>query len=553
MGVRRTITKSWRDFFRLLREAERRAGLQSLFYLAKYIIGAHWLKKGATSLWLRQHEELANWVWNLWETRKQRPYKTIAVVLWSRRTLKSTVCTGSFPVKVLLDNPNIRILIDSDTIENSQNFLQPIKQTFEAPHFKEIYGEQRSAKKWSQTEITVKRDAVFPQPSIATSGMNAETTSQHYDLIITDDLQTYGNSRNRDQINKVVDRYKLYDNLLDPGGMLVVVGTRWAQGDMMEYIKKQDEADHKAGRPRRIFINEKAAFKKNKEGKFTDVPEFPGLLDKEELAFARASQGAFLFSCNYLCSPQSDETATFKMEWIKYHSKPVSDLPTGTQIYMMVDPAGEGNFASADFNAIVVAAVTPEYDIIVLHRVRAHMTRQTLFKKILQLYDMYRPIKLGVESVFGQKELKAWLKSEARNKNRILPWSELKSSNKQKEHRIQGLQPYFEAGKIFIRDDMTDLIDELLQFPNGEHDDVIDALAYVLDFMAVSTAAQPKEFWLNRGFALEENFVPTKEFPEPPDEMSVRILRDAKRTKDFKTTNVRRIAPASRGLGNGRR
>ena len=60
-----------------------------------------------------------------------------------------------------------------------------------------------------------------------------------------------------------------------------------------------------------------------------------------------------------------------------------------------------------------------------------------------------------------------------------------------KEARIRSLQPLFEQGLIEIRRDMTDLVDELLTFPRGKHDDLIDSLGLALDKLLPSSETTP--------------------------------------------------------------
>ena len=47
--------------------------------------------------------------------------------------------------------------------------------------------------------------------------------------------------------------------------------------------------------------------------------------------------------------------------------------------------------------------------------------------------------------------------------------------------RAQRLSRHFENGKVFMREYMTDLLDELLQFPAGAHDDQVDAFGFACD------------------------------------------------------------------------
>jgi phage terminase large subunit-like protein len=57
----------------------------------------------------------------------------------------------------------------------------------------------------------------------------------------------------------------------------------------------------------------------------------------------------------------------------------------------------------------------------------------------------------------------------------------LKHNQQAKETRIRGLIPRYESKSIFhIEGECGDLEEELLTFPKGIHDDVIDSLAYQL-------------------------------------------------------------------------
>jgi hypothetical protein len=60
-----------------------------------------------------------------------------------------------------------------------------------------------------------------------------------------------------------------------------------------------------------------------------------------------------------------------------------------------------------------------------------------------------------------------------------------------KEARIRGLQPLFEQGLIEIRRDMSDFVDELLSFPRGKHDDLIDSLGLALEHLLPSVETVP--------------------------------------------------------------
>lgn len=51
------------------------------------------------------------------------------------------------------------------------------------------------------------------------------------------------------------------------------------------------------------------------------------------------------------------------------------------------------------------------------------------------------------------------------------------STREKKATRIRGLIPYYAAGAVIHRHGLSDLENELLEFPRNTHDDLIDALS----------------------------------------------------------------------------
>jgi phage terminase large subunit-like protein len=59
----------------------------------------------------------------------------------------------------------------------------------------------------------------------------------------------------------------------------------------------------------------------------------------------------------------------------------------------------------------------------------------------------------------------------------------LETKGRPKEDRIEGLIPRYANGDIFhIEELCNQLEDQLLRFPKGKNDDIIDSLAYQIDF-----------------------------------------------------------------------
>lgn len=158
-----------------------------------------------------------------------------------RGTLKSSIGVVGFSVWLLLRNPNLRILIDSEVYTNSKNFLREIKAHLESNHVTRIFGEFKSDSNWSEGEITIKqRTKPYKESSITCGGIETVKVGQHYDVIIGDDLNSGNNSSTPEGCKKVINHYQLNTSILEPNGIYVIIGTRYSQNDLIQFILDQE-------------------------------------------------------------------------------------------------------------------------------------------------------------------------------------------------------------------------------------------------------------------------------------------------------------------------
>jgi hypothetical protein len=163
------------------------------------------------------------------------------LIVLPRGTFKSSLCSVAFPIWRLLKDSNIRILIDSEIYTNSKNFLREIKAHLESPLLTKVYGVFKTSDNWNEGEITIsQRKKIRKEASITAGGVETEKTGQHYDLIICDDLNSPNNSKTPEARKKVIDHYKYLQAILEPTGTMVVVGTRYADDDIIGWILKNE-------------------------------------------------------------------------------------------------------------------------------------------------------------------------------------------------------------------------------------------------------------------------------------------------------------------------
>lgn len=415
--------------------------------------------------------------------------KNLLLLLMPRGSFKSSVVTVSFTLQLLLNEPNARILIDSETFSKSKAFLREIiehltnneayREVFKAIHGMYPFTTKSAMKLWTDSEVILPcRTRPLKEPTISCAGIDVTKNGMHYDLIIADDLHSERNVTNREQIQQVIEHYKLAFSLLDPGKPMIIIGTRWHELDLYQHIMDYESED--------FNILKKSAY--NPDGSLF----FPEVLTAKELDKIKRRQGASIFSKQYLNEPVSDENATFKRDHLK--RKPWAEVQgRPMNWYLSVDPAyydPRGTMQYGDYATMVLVGMDFQRELYIRHIVRKKMSYSELINEIFSIFTDKKFLDIGpkgmkiILEVVGAKSLSYELANEQRRRNTWLPVTELKTRKLGKEERIRALAPFYEYGHVYhIKEcpELEELEYELLHFPAAKHDDIIDALATVLE------------------------------------------------------------------------
>lgn len=185
------------------------------------------------------------------------------IVVMPRGTFKSTLGSVAYPIWRLLRDPNLTILLDSELYTNSKNFIREIKGHLQSERMTELFGRQIGPK-WDEGEIILSsRTANRKEASITAGGLGTTRVGQHYDLIIGDDYNSPQNSETPEKCQKVIDHVRYNLNILNPGGEYLIIGTRYAERDVIGF-----------------FLNDILSEKKLAEGKLERTA--PGLVQDDD-------------------------------------------------------------------------------------------------------------------------------------------------------------------------------------------------------------------------------------------------------------------------------
>ena len=147
-------------------------------------------------------------------------------------------------------------------------------------------------------------------------------------------------------------------------------------------------------------------------------------------------------------------------------------------IFMGVDPASS-TAQTADYSTIVSLAIDKDGNRFVLPYYQKRATPMNLAESILNQFKVYKPAKTRIESVGYQEMLREYVKKRCEEEKIFISGLEIKERPRNsKSARLETLQPYFAQKKVYITKDMRELRDELLLYPRGKHDDLLDGLFY---------------------------------------------------------------------------
>lgn len=442
---------------KIQRELLRRGGMSSHVFFLERILGYPRFDQ--------VHQDLAVFLEDVKKNSKR------GLILIPRGHLKSTEVTVGYSIREIIKNPDIRILISNASLDNAKGFLREIKMHFEKGDvLRDVYGDFTNLDdKWSESQIIVsKRKKVLKEPTVQATSIDKSVVSQHYDLIIGDDLV------NREWINTKEQRQKLalylkdLLDLLEPDGVLLLVGTRWHHSDLYGTLLR-DNPELWSLFLRTCWADEEKTIPLFK--KFT----------ADHLRQLRKEKGPYEFSCQYENSPTDDETADFRPEWIRRFEMHELDN-VQTNIFVTIDPA----FTTGDLNdytGIVVNAVTGDDRWHIMKAYRARLNPTALVEELFSLKRMYgsRLRGFAMEKTAHTIALTPAIEMLEKEHKMRLDITDVAPLRRKKEDRIRALIPKLEQGGIEFSPYAEDAVEEVLSFPRGVHEDVLDALAYQLD------------------------------------------------------------------------
>ena len=384
---------------------------------------------------------------------------------------KSTLITLAFPIWLILRNPRANILIITSTFSLAETMGIKIREIFKM--YESLFNIRISQKKHASGWLMFEdENGNLTGGTIRLIGLGGQITGLNADYVIADDL-VKGVS---DTTPTVLDKTKEYftgvvEQRLEPHSKIVVLGTKWHSDDILGYIRNELP-----------------------EYKIIDLPAYdttgkilwPEKFDKEYFDEKESTMGQRLFNALYMCQPLDENGDFFDIDRVKFIddfkvNNPLIDKAVRSWdfAYSADDPKKDNDYTASckmysDIKGnLYVTEITNE-------RLGDNLFNRV--KNTARVDGLNCTILMETGTVGGASEM---LYKEYRGKLQGYRTMQSKPIGS-KVDRAVSLKEAILDGKIFFNlpaDQRELLMRQLKGFPVATHDDVVDTLAYGVQYL----------------------------------------------------------------------
>jgi len=391
------------------------------------------------------------------------------------RHTKSEFASHLFPAYLLGKNPKLKIIEATHTADLAINFGRKVRDLIDSDEYKDLFPEtelkadSRSAGKW----LTNKGGEYYA------AGTGGALAGRGADLFIIDDPHSEQDAMSDKALDEAYEWFMTGPRQrLQPGGAIVIVMTRWSKKDL-------------TGRLIKKMAQEKGADQ-------WEVIEFPAILpsgnplwsnfwSKDELESIKASVSPSKWAAQYMQRPTGEGISIIPKDWFMVwdQEKP----PTCDYLIQSYDTAFLKS-ERADFTAITTWGVFypegkigdeiyngDEAHLILIDCIKERFDFPELKAEALRLYEYWAPDSVIIEAKGSGLPLIQELRRIGIPVNTFSP-----GKGQDKIARLNSVSPIFQDGRVWVPDNRfgEELMEEVSDFPGGEHDDLVDATTLAL-------------------------------------------------------------------------
>ncbi len=423
---------------------------------------------------------------------------------------KSELISKFFPFWYLGNFPEHNVFLVTYQNKFAEQWGKRIKELF-IEYGEELFGIKLNSKDASAKSLRIQNYG----GTLYCVGSAGALTGRGANLIVVDDP-----IKNDKEATSQLQRENLWHwfkatlfTRLEPNAVVALVMTRWNEDDLVGRILESYDfyviSDsnisnlNAKGREDLWFLLKLPAIATEQDtlGRKAGEPLWNERFNIVSLNERQKVLGDFWFSALYQQEPKPATGKIFRREKFRYFTKSSNYFELAVpeksgfnkefvfsaecSVFATVDLAIKTNQQS-DFTVAIVFAVSKDKKIFVLEVVREKFDAADHLSFLESLFFRWKPRLIGIESV----QYQASLLQQARRLG--LPIKELRA-DRDKISRSLPIASMMDAGVVFFRRDanwLETFESELIEFPNGKHDDQVDAFAYIAQLIEPISSAK---------------------------------------------------------------
>ena len=386
------------------------------------------------------------------------------------RNGKSFITSSIFPAWVLGRHPQHHIIFATYGQELSDDFGRRVRNFIADPVHQAIFPSCRL----SEDSTAAHRFNTTARGAYFAVGRGGPITGRGADLLLIDDP-----IKDREEANSETIRRTLHDwyasvayTRLTPGGAIIIIQTRWHEDDLSGWLLREHTSENWDVLRLPAIAEQDECFRKEGEALWPERFPLP------ELERIRMAIGGRAWASLYQQRPAAAEGVIFKRDWWQFFPPPLTVKLN--QIVQSWDTAFKKGTEN-DFSVCTTWGVAGD-GYYLLHLWREKVEFPELKRVLATLAERWNPNAILVEDKASGQSLIQELKNST-----TLPLIPVKVDS-DKQTRAQAITPLIEAGKVFLPQSapwVSDFVEEMAFFPNGAHDDVVDATTQALNYLRV--------------------------------------------------------------------
>lgn len=399
---------------------------------------------------------------------------------------KSELASRRLPAYLLGQNPDLRLICCSHTQDLASAMNRDVQRVMTSPEYGRLFPSVRLSEGNVRTAAgaPLRNSEMFEvlggKGYYKAAGVGGSIVGRGFDVGIIDDPVKKREEADSPTCREGVWGWYTGDFLTrrGKGARILVITTRWHEGDLVGRLKDAQEADPKADRWEVLTLPAV-----NEHGPNEHDPRAPGealwveRYPVEDLEKVKAAS-PYEYASQYQQHPRAQGST----EWPDEHFGPgiwFDDWPPGMLFRVLaLDPSKGRDSKHGDYSAYVVAGIDATGTL----WVEADLERRPVSQIVedgLELYRCHQPKAWAVEVNQFQSLLATEIKRLAGERRMgVLPLFGI-TNTEPKVVRIRRLGPYLAQGKLRFKANSPGtrlLVQQLREFPSGAFDDGPDGL-----------------------------------------------------------------------------